>query len=211
MLPLLKKSKDKPVLPSIVAWHPDFRDVKRLPDTKVVRTAFFVNGVTISLASASMLYFAYSEYSLHSITKQAAELQVRVDAEKRASDQAAALYKKFQAEEAKLAEVTAFFGTRLPLTQLLAALGDTLPADIAFQSMDLRDTGVTLRGLIRGTSEQASGRASDYQGILKSDPVMSALFSDVTLTSLSRDPGTGRMSLQLFLGFAPVAKAKGAK
>ena len=31
------------------AWHPNFRNYEKLPDIKVVRTAFFVNGVNCAL------------------------------------------------------------------------------------------------------------------------------------------------------------------
>ena len=41
MLSLTKKSDAVPVAAPL--WHTNFRNFDRLPDTKVVRTAFFVN------------------------------------------------------------------------------------------------------------------------------------------------------------------------
>ena len=56
-LTLTKKSDA--ALNVVPAWHPNLRNVENLPDTKVVRTAFFVNGfamlVAVSLARGQLL------------------------------------------------------------------------------------------------------------------------------------------------------------
>ena len=52
MLPLLKKKSDADAAPAVPAWHPNFRNYQKLPDIKVVRTAFFVNGIAILLVVA---------------------------------------------------------------------------------------------------------------------------------------------------------------
>ena len=46
MLSLLKKKSDA-AAPAVPAWHPNFRDYEKLPDVKVVRTAFFINAAAI--------------------------------------------------------------------------------------------------------------------------------------------------------------------
>jgi hypothetical protein len=51
--PQTKKSDAALVVP---AWHPNLRIVEQLPDTKVVRTAFFVNGAAMLVAIALALY-----------------------------------------------------------------------------------------------------------------------------------------------------------
>ena len=54
MLSLLKKKKKPDAAaseaPQVPAWHPNFRNYQQLPDIKVVRTAFFVNGAAVFVA-----------------------------------------------------------------------------------------------------------------------------------------------------------------
>src|SRR5688572_24741471 len=58
MKPLLKKTPGGEIL----NWHPDFRDVRALPDLKVVRTSFVVNVVCITIALVALLFTTYREY-----------------------------------------------------------------------------------------------------------------------------------------------------
>jgi hypothetical protein len=60
----LKKRGDAAVV-VVPAWHPNIRIVENLPDTKVVRTAFFVNGAAMLIAIALALYLGIQEWKLH--------------------------------------------------------------------------------------------------------------------------------------------------
>src|SRR5512135_970668 len=103
MLSLLQRS-DQSQGPSTPAWHPNFRDHDRLPDTKVVRTQFFVNFVAIAIAASLLLYFSFQEYRINSLGHQVADWQAQIDANQKASEQALALSKKFADEERKIQE-----------------------------------------------------------------------------------------------------------
>ena len=59
MPPLLKKKSDAAAVSLVPAWHPNFRNFEKLPDIKVVRTAFFVNGAALFLAVALLIYFCF--------------------------------------------------------------------------------------------------------------------------------------------------------
>src|SRR5258707_603765 len=108
MLSLLKKKSDAGSVPQVPAWHPNFRNYEKLPDIKVVRTAFFINGAAISVAVALLIYFGFQEWKLHQIQVQITDWQRQIDRDKKTSEQAIALFKKFQTEEAKINEVDAF-------------------------------------------------------------------------------------------------------
>jgi len=62
-LPLKKKSDAAAV--TVPPWHPNLRIVETLPDTKVVRTAFFVNGAAMLLALVLVLLLGVQEWKLH--------------------------------------------------------------------------------------------------------------------------------------------------
>src|SRR3954470_14567276 len=108
MLSLLKKKSEAAAAPAVPAWHPNFRNYEKLPDIKVVRTAFFVNGTAIALVLALSTYFGIKEWQLHGLNSQIADWQRQIDRDKKESELAIAQFKKFQAEEAKINEVDAF-------------------------------------------------------------------------------------------------------
>ena len=80
-LTLTKKSDAAVVV--VPPWHPNLRIVENLPDTKVVRTAFFVNGVAMSVAIALALYLGIQEWKLHEVNKQISDWQHQIDSRPR--------------------------------------------------------------------------------------------------------------------------------
>jgi hypothetical protein len=205
MLSLLKKKSEAAAVPATPNWHPNFRNYEKLPDIKVVRTAFFINGAAIFAALVLGTYFGFKEWQLRVIRTQIAEEQTKIDRNKRASDQAIALYKKFQAEEARIAEIDTFVKSKLIVSNLLLHLGETLPPNIAIDNVDLRSEGLALRLSVRGEAGAASGYANSYLEQLKADKVLSH-FGDFAFTSTpARNPSTGKVAVEFFLRFKPQA------
>lgn len=199
MLPLLKKKSNADAAPGVPAWHPNFRNYEKLPDIKVVRTAFFINGAAISIALAALIYFALDEWRLRGITSQVAQVQAQIDRDKKVSDQAVALFRKFQAEEAKINEVDAFLKSKPLVSVVLMRLSETLPPNIALDSLDFRETGLVMRLSVRGAPDAASGYATNYLEQLKADKQL-ALFDTFEFTSTpTPNPTTGKMAVEFFL------------
>jgi hypothetical protein len=199
MLSRLKRKGDAPVAPSVPAWHPNFRNYEKLPDIKAVRTAFFVNGVAILLGISLTIYFGFIEWQLRDINKQTAAIQGEIERDKKTSEQAIALFKTFQADEARILEVDTFVKSKPVVSVIISRLGETLPANIAVDSLDFRETGLTMRLSVRGTPDVASGYATKYLEQLRADPQL-ALFDDFNFTSTpSPNPATGRMAVEFFL------------
>lgn len=208
MLSLLKKKSKADAGPAVPAWHPNFRNFEKLPDTKVVRTAFFVNAAAITVALAALIYFGLEEWRLRGIKQQIEQVQAQIDRDKRVSDQAVALFKKFQAEEAKVKEVDAFVSSKPLVSTILMRIGETLPANIAIDSVDIREAGMTLRLSVRGAPDEASGYATNYLEQLRTDKEL-AIFDTFNFTSTpTPNPATGLMAVEFFLHLkgAPGAK-----
>jgi hypothetical protein len=199
MLSLLKKKSDAEGAEALPAWHPNFRDYQKLPDIKVVRTAFFINGVALLVAVSLASYLGFREWNLRVINQQIAHVQAQIDRDKRASDEAIALFKKFQAVETKVNEVDAFMTSKPLVSALLIRIAQTLPKYIAIDNFDLRDTGITLRLSVRGDPASASGYATAYLDQLRGDKEL-AQFGDVSFTSTpTLNPATGKMAVEFLL------------
>lgn len=202
---LLKRKPEASAVSEMPPWHPNLRNFARLPDTKVVRTAFFINGAFIFLALGLLLWFSYQEYKVHNLDRQIADWDRQIDRDKKDSDRFVALYTKFKEEQAKLNDVDSFIKSRPQVSLLLQRLAKTLPKDIALDAYEQQVAGVTLRGTVRGTPDEASGYASAYLDQLRADKVLGVYFDDFAYagSGVSRNPQNRRLSLQLFLRFKP--------
>ena len=194
----------------VPAWHPNFRNFQRLPDTKPVRTVFFINGLAVVVALVLLLFVAYQEYALFTVNRQIAELEAQIERDQKLSRQAVTLFKQFQEEEKKILDLETFLRSSVAVSDLMLDIGRTLPNRIALRSVAYRDTGVIIRGMVRGAGDRASGEVSTYVEQLRRDRVFAELFGNISQTSLARDPQSGRMTFELFLKFksaaAPAAK-----
>lgn len=208
MLTFLRRNEAKAEEPDFPAWHPDFRNAAKLPDIKVVRTAFFVNGVAIFAALSLGIYVGFREWQLSVIRGQISQLESELARNKPVSDRAVALYRSFQGSAAKVAEIEAFVRSKPFISPLILRLGETLPRNIAVDALDLRDTGMTLRLSIRGDAAAASGYATAYLEQLRQDPELH-LFDEFIFTgSPVRNPSTGRMAVEFMLRVRPAAPRK---
>ncbi len=208
MLSLLKKKSDSDS-PALPAWHPNFRDYKKLPDIKVVRTAFFVNGLAALVLLSLATYFGFHEWKLRGVDTQLAQVEEQIARDKAMSNQAVALYKKFQVEEAKVVEVDTFLKSRPLVSPLLLRLAETMPKNVALDNFDLRDAGLSLRLSVRGDATAASGHTTSYYEQLRADKELE-LFSPAAFTGTpTRTPSTGKTAVEFILrAKAPIGGKK---
>ncbi|HEY4990421.1 MAG TPA: hypothetical protein VII09_11470 [Opitutaceae bacterium] len=197
-----KKSEAVVVVP---AWHPNLRIVESLPDTKVVRTAFFVNGIAMVITIALALYLGIQEWKLHEVNKQIADWQRQIDRDTKQSAEKVALYQDFKLEEAKTAEVSDFVASKPVLSAIVLRLGQVTPKKIAFDGLDFSISGVTIKATIKGAPDRASGDASAYEKQLRSDAVLGPMFDEVNLLTMVKN-STGRIVIEIFCEYNKGAK-----
>lgn len=187
-------------------WHPNFRNFERLPDTKAVRTSFFINGAAVLVAIVLLIYTVYSEFGLRTVGVDADLAEKTAAQNKAASDQAVELYKKYQAEEKKVQALAEFVApTKVVVSELLLKLGSGLPPLFTLNAIDCNANAVNLRGGIEGPAEEASGRAAQYVDSLRANEAWKNLFDTVTLTSMARDPGNGQIRFEIEMKFKSAA------
>jgi hypothetical protein len=201
----LRPRSDQTQAPLIPAWHPNLRNRERLPDTKVVRTLFFVNFAAIMIAASLLVYFCYQEYRIKNLSRLVADWQTQIDTNKKSAAQAVLLSRKFADEEKKINELNDFLKQRLALSEFLLHLGSTLPVDLAIDTVEVRADGVNLRGTATGSPEEASGRTLAYVELIKQDKYFSGIFEDVS-QDVRRDQGNVRLTFELFLRFKGAPK-----
>jgi hypothetical protein len=198
----LKKSDAQPVAAPL--WHTNFRDFERLPDTKVVRTTFFINTAAIALAIGMLLWVGYREYSGYNLKEQIAEATRQIESNRKQNAEALKLSAAFVEEEKKLAEAAAFMRVPIHPIEFLNLIGDTLPKDISIDYADMRISDpknpiFQIRGRVAGSPDQASGITSSYVDILRADKRLSDVFDPIALNRLDRDSSGGFMLFEITL------------
>lgn len=207
----LAEKKREAAGPQVPSWHPNFRNYEQLPDTKVVRTAFFINGGAVLVALVMLIYFGLGELQLHNVRSQTREWGQQIERDRPSSDRAVADFHKFQAVAARIDEVDAFVHSRPQLSTLIVNLGRTRPTNVALDAFDLRGDTLTLRGTVRGAPDKASGYASAYVEMLRKAPEFSDVFEEVNLTNLSRVPTTGRLAIEVVIKLNVPSAKEGKK
>lgn len=214
MLPLKKKSDAQPA--AALRWHPNFRNFERLPDTKVVRTAFFINTAAIAAAAGMLLWVGYREYTNLSIREQIARAESDIEANKRQNAEATRLSRLFAEQIKRIEEAAAF--ARIPISPLEYAdiIGSSLPKEVLIDALDTRTLGgnpktptqYQLRGRVAGSPDQASGIANQYVEILRAQPRLAEVFESVVLRNISRDASGGFLAFEITLTVKPTAEDK---
>jgi len=200
MLSLTKKSESQPVAAQL--WHTNFRNFERLPDTKVVRTNFFIITVAVAVTLGLLLWLGYREYHIFSLSEQIAQAQKVIDGNAKQNKEALRLSKIFADEQRKFNEAQAFVSTPITPLEFITLLGRTLPKEVSVESLDARINATggptfVLKGLMAGTPDQASGLASSYVDMLLHDSNWNKIFDQITLTSLTRDARSGFLSFEI--------------
>lgn len=212
-LSLPKKSDAQTAV--VPLWHPNFRNFERLPDTKVVRTTFFINTAAIAVTLGLLLWLGYNEYQIKNFGDQIADAQKQIDDNAKQNKEALRLSKIFADEQKKLAEAEAFQFIPVVPSAFVSLLGETLPKEIAIDSVDGRLVGTPaspasfqLRGMVAGTPDQASGIASQYVDMLRAHETLGKIFDPITLNNLNRDARSNFLAFDITLRTKNGAKEK---
>lgn len=195
----MKLPHKKSAVLTIAHWHPDFRDVASLPDLKVVRTSFFVNVVCVTIAVIVLLATSYREYDAFNMRSEIETAELAIAANSARNTELLAINKEFSDADRRFKEADKFQDAPFVASELLMALSRTLPTYMDFTRITYEAGVLALSGTIRGASESASTRVSEYRDVLRADPLVGTLFPDVSIKSLDRDPRTQGLSFQLLL------------
>jgi hypothetical protein len=204
---LTRTKKSDAAVGFVPAWHPNLRNAETLPDTKVVRTAFFVNGAAMLVAIALALYLGIQEWKLHEVNKQIADWQRQIDRDTKESAEKVALYQSFKLEEAKTNEVVDFIASKPVISDIILRLGAITPKKIALDGLDFKDTGFNIRATVKGAPDRASGDVSAFEKQLRTDKVLGPMFSEVNLLTDRRNATSGRLVIEIFCAYKKAKKA----
>lgn len=183
-----------------------------MPDVKTVRTNFVVNVAAGTLALALLMVVGWREYQISLYNTQRVAAEAEVERYRRGSNEGLRLTRLLNDEARKFAEAAAFVEAPIAVSELLTVLGASLPPDIQLESVDFRPGDPTaarafIRGVAAGAKDQASGAASAYVEVLRTQPRLTEVFDNVKLNAINPDPNSSALLFEIELRY----KQKGAK
>ena len=128
-----KKSK-KNVQPP---WRPDFRQVDALPDIKIIRTDFLLNGIAVFSLLAVLLFGFFTEITIQAVSSERDALQNRIAANTAENRQAQNLDRQYQQVSRKLRQVNTFLDVYAQPSALLQAVTAVIPDGVVVESINL--------------------------------------------------------------------------
>lgn len=209
MLSLRNKTAAKSSVVPELAWHPDFRQIERLPDTKTVRTKFFVNILAIVVALALLVYAGYGEWRLNSLRDDLVSIEAQISQIKPASEAAMKDYRLFQLEEKRFSDAYSLVRDGFDYPSFMINLGHLLPPGVIVGRVDYRgrNAGLTIAATLKGLDVDASDRVAEFVLKLQEDAYNKSNFSAISLTNLVRNVGDGALAFELMFTFKASASA----
>jgi len=193
---------------SLAYWHPNFRVESKLPDTKIIRTAFLINAAAVTVLLLVIFLLVSRE-------RERGDVQAAVGSANEgglgrdiADNQpklleVQKLQRDFFAAEKKVREIEAFVTPTLVGSDFLNQIARTLPRLTIITAIEYRSDAVKLRGTLIGASERATVLAKDYVEKLKRDQVLAKWVAKVDLNNLSREQSTGRLTFEIEMKLKP--------
>jgi len=202
----MKPSK-KPAGPATF-WHPDFRVVAALPDTKVIRTSFLVNFAAVAVLLVLGVLVYRQENEISSVRSQVDEWTRQGESLRPRLTKATQLQKEFSDGEARVRQFQEFVRPKLVGSDFLMLIAETLPRLTIIDVIDVSAEVVRLRGTVVGSS---ASLAQTYADQLAAHPAIVAITDSVRLRSQNREQAGNRFTFEIELklkGGAPAPAPK---
>jgi hypothetical protein len=175
-------------------WHPNFRNYESLPDVKVIRTGFAINVVSVTVAAALVLFFAYREIRMADLRGQIAQTVERIENDRASNRELLAMTATFRDQQRRFVEAEKLLAGRVSVAELMTALSGSLPNAMEFSAVTLDEGALTLRGVVGGSPDAAYATVAAYLASLGENAFLRPRYPEVALTSFIRDPMTQRFN-----------------
>lgn len=196
-----KNTRENSIYPA--PWHVDYRLSAELPSGDLIRRRFLANAVSVSLASAALMVTLWQYYSDHMLRGDLSFWEQRIAEDQRPFTAVNQLARDLAARTARLDAAYDLVGAPFSVTELMLALGRTRPAAMQIDSISSIENGVSLRGILKEPSQQATRSLRGYVEELRRDPAIGPLFASITLTSMEREANADTLAFEVIFRRKP--------
>ncbi len=188
MKKILKKQPPAPI-----PWHPDFRDLTTLPDVKIVRTSFFVNGISVLVLIGLLMLVGYHELERHGVKEEIENLEAQIAKNKARNTEVLRMHNEFRKEARMIEEVSQFVEGSFDFSTFFATLGDSMLPGMKISTVTYQDAGtrnktpvkeLQINGSIVGARDMAASIVTEYVNGFTEHPYFSTVVESAVPTSL---------------------------
>lgn len=123
-------------------WRPNYRIASTLPDIKIIRTGFLINGIAIIAAVAMVYMVLQKEYRAYALTAIVSDLKNRADIAEPSNKKSLALNERFLTAGKYVQELDRYYRTPFEIDSLLVSLSNSVPQGLIFNSMTLQEVAM---------------------------------------------------------------------
>jgi hypothetical protein len=201
-------------------WRPNYRIPATLPDIKVVRTGFLINGVAITVAITMIFMVLQKEYRAHTLENTVSTLKEQTESGEPQNKKNIALNERFLDSAKYIQEMNRYYNTPFELDTLMVDLSNSVPEGLVYRSMSINEvvlplpkkkSALGLRINVSGSVDELT-ILNDYKRALSKAGFLNpeGYSVDIDESVQAPDPLTRVFPYQLTILVQPV-EAKGAK
>lgn len=167
-------------------WHVDCRIEDELPDDNVVRTRFLINVIFGGAAVAAIIYTGLLLVQWVSVRDQIRDWEQRIGDNRGEVSDIKRTQVEYSAEAVKIDQAYALVRPLFNISSFISSIGRTRPAQMSIDIIEWNETGITMRGGLNESSEQASLTLGTYVKTLIHDDKIGPLCREIRLTGADR-------------------------
>ncbi len=191
-------------------WKTDFRQIGSLPDTKAVRTSFYVNIGAAGILAASLIYVAINESS---ISDKETELQALTSDASRMQPTNTDITnkdKQFSAQKARLLDIENFINTQgMDPLNFIQSVAESLPPQVILENIEQKASIGKITGYVKSSAEVATGIVYNLEQALNKHATLAKNFSSISISNVVKDSQNERLNFEItFSNPKPVAGKK---
>lgn len=193
--------------PHQAAWRIDCRLSAQLPSGDLVRRQFLVNAIFGTVAACLLMAAAWLLYARGTVDTDIAFWEQRLADNRRPAARVERLSKELAAHTRRIDQAWHLVGPAYSVPDLLLALGRTRPPVMRLDQIESNPAGLLLRGALQEPPDEAARTLRTYLDTLRADPAISAVFPEITPTSVQREERANVLTFELALRFVPTPGA----
>jgi len=180
-------------------WHFDYCDPLHLPEDRVVRVRFLVNGGASVIAVILLIILGWQLVASRSAASQVRFWEETVAAHRRESDELKLVSRDYTAESNRIRDVCEAMRQPPVCSSFLINIGRTLPERMTADMISMSEGSVIIRGSLAEPAERASRVLGRYLESLRANPDVGPLFADISAPSLERAKDDSSFTFEIVL------------
>ena len=195
----MSKNRDPLVLSP--HWRVDCRIEAELPEDNIVGRRFLINAIPSALALAALLVVGWLGYVDLDTRRQIRDLEQPLSDNRGDMREVQRMQREYAVEAAKVDQAWTLIRPQLYVSDFIANLGRTRPAQMIIDSIDWNDAGILVHGSLHENSERATRVLGDYVKLLGRDATFTQNFREPLLTGMDRGSGDALINFEITFRF----------